>query len=205
MPRVLMVQNYTTSNLPGAKQLVTELLTSDLKLLSKSNELDLSSVDNDASKFTLNGHIVRVIHTWQGHYAPINLLWFEGRDDLPVINRGEFEWYAFAIDSRLGFSRQHYWLCSYSQMKEWVLSFDSPSGNDHRDHNKWRCAIDFRDETDEVAKAYFRWGDESPEGPFYSDRLISLNNAAEILGCSEIGVQGGSIPQYHKRLKIEDA
>src|SRR5580658_6036468 len=77
-------------------------------------------------------------HRFSGWHVPINLGWFSGGYDEPVINGTAFYWYAFAIPERGIYLADHYFICDYLQMRDWVLSFTAPLGKDHRDHASWR-------------------------------------------------------------------
>jgi hypothetical protein len=76
-----------------------------------------------------------------------------------MINRTPFYWYVFAVPARRRYRADHYVICDYLQMRDWVLAFAAPLGKDHRDHKLWRC--DLRLYPDERS-GYFRWGDEPP-------------------------------------------
>src|SRR5712692_2574129 len=119
--------------------------------------VDRASPDGDAGKFRIDGKPARVIHRFSGWHVPISLGWFSGGYDEPVINRGAFYWYVFAIPN-LGRDRaDHYFVCDYLQVREWVLAFAAPLGNTHRDHADWRADLPLY--SGEEA-GYFRWGDE---------------------------------------------
>lgn len=92
-------------------------------------------------------------------------------------------------------------------MREWVLSFDAPLGNDHRDHNDWRADIrvfvgDGAEET-----GYFRWGDEAVDSTALASRVISLDNVTTIADVAVAGVHVGLFgpggeSADHKRLRL---
>jgi hypothetical protein len=86
--------------------------------------------------------------------VPINTSWFTGSYDQPMINSTPFCWYVFAIPARRRYQADHYVICDYLQMRDRVLAFAAPRGNDHRDHKLWRC--DLRLYPDERT-GYFRW------------------------------------------------
>ena len=100
------------------------------------------SPDGDPAKFLIAGKIARAIHHFDGWYVPINLSWFAGSYDQPVINRTPFYWYVFAIPARRRYRADHYVICDYLQVRDWVLAFAAPLGKDHRDHKLWRGACD---------------------------------------------------------------
>lgn len=88
---------------------------------------------------------------------PISLNWFNGAYEQPVIHKTPFYWYVFAVPNLGRYHADHYFVCDYLQMREWVLGFAAPLGNDHRDHATWRA--DLLLYPGERA-GYFRWGDE---------------------------------------------
>jgi hypothetical protein len=110
---------------------------------------------------------------FDGWYAPINRTWFSGSYDQPAINNTPFYWYVFAIPARRRYRADHYALCDYLQVREWVLAFAAPLGNDHRDHKHWRC--DLRLYPDERT-GYFRWGDEPPGRDDQPGRVFEIDN-----------------------------
>ena len=71
---------------------------------------------------------------------PISLGWFSGGYDEPVINRGAFYWYVFAIPNLGRYRTDHYFVCDYLQMREWVLAFTAPLGNTHRNRSRTGCS-----------------------------------------------------------------
>ena len=114
-----------------------------------------ASPDGDPGKFLINGKAARAIHHFSGWHVPISLGWFSGGYGQPVINGSAFYWYAFAIPGRGMYRADHYFICDYLQMREWVLSFAAPRGNDHRHHASWRADLRLYPEQ----AGDFRWGD----------------------------------------------
>jgi hypothetical protein len=142
-----------------AKELVLGLMLGGLGPADGLMMVDPASPDGDPAKFVIDGKIVRAIHHFDGWHGPISRSWFAGSYDQPVVNRTPFYWYVFAIPARRRYRADHYVICDYLQVREWVLAFAAPLGEDHRDHKLWRC--DLRLYPDERT-GYFRWGDEPP-------------------------------------------
>lgn len=161
----------------------------------------------DSGKFMLAGRPARVIHHFSGWFLPINRNWFAGSFDPPKIKNEPFYWYVFAIMRRGSMKRDHYFICDYLQMRDWVLAFDAPLGNDHRDHGTWRSDLRvYADDPDERT-GYFRWGDEPVESVPLPDRVIELDNLVTLTDVSEneqrIGVFGpGGEQAAHRLLKL---
>jgi hypothetical protein len=139
--------------------------------------VDPTSPDGDPAKFLIDGKVARAIHHFDGWYAPINMGWFAGSYDQPMINRTPFYWYAFAIPAKRRYRADHYVICDYLQMRDWVLAFAAPRGNAHRDHKLWRC--DLRLYPDERT-GYFRWGDEPPGRDDQPDRVFDVDNLGTV-------------------------
>jgi hypothetical protein len=163
-----------------------------------------ASPDGDPGKFMINGKTARAIHHFSGWHVPISLGWFSGGYDQPVINGTAFYWYAFAIPERGMYRADHYFICDYLQMREWVLSFAAPRGNDHRYHASWRA--DLRLYPGEQA-GYFRWGDEpvgvneQPGRVFEVDNLLTI--AMPPPAGQHVGGYGpGGESAAHKLLKL---
>jgi len=98
---------------------------------------------------------------------------------LPIINRGEFYCYVFAIEPSLsyGVREPHYLIVDYLTVRQWVLEFNAPSGRDWRDQAHWMANIrPFSDGT-----AYFRWGDKSLNDYSRRSRLIQVDNLRELI------------------------
>ena len=83
-----------------AFSVVTWMIGEDVERLGLSVQFDRGSPDGDQGKFTLNGKIARAIHIFNGYHLPIRPEWFSGGTQKPVINRTEFDYYVFAIESR---------------------------------------------------------------------------------------------------------
>ena len=75
------------------------------------------------------------------------------------------------------YQADHYFICDYLQMREWVLAFAAPLGNSHRDHSPWRC--DLRLYPGERI-GYFRWGDEPLGVDEQPGRVFEVDNLATI-------------------------
>lgn len=194
-----------------AKKLVLDGIVRDLPKAVVSGLLEPHSPDTaDPGKFILAGEPARVIHHFSGWHVPINLDWFQGSFEMPCINRTAFHWYVFAIPTFDRYRKPHYLICDYLQMRDWVLQFSAPKGNDHRDHSDWLANIHvdvgFRNET----QAYFRWGDEPLEWTRPS-RIVSIDNALTLLKYKlwpqgkgmYVGTHGeGGESEAHRRLKL---
>lgn len=174
-----------------ARDLVVGLIAEQLETAVASGFLDPSSPDTDIGKFTLDGKVARTIHHFDGWYAPINLDWFAGSFDPPEVNGTRFHWYVFALPSRSNWTRPHYVVFDYLQIRDWVLDFAAPLGRDHRDHKSWRADLrPLADDPGETA-GYFRWADE-PIGTLRPGRVFQLDNAATII----------EIPPTHPPLRV---
>jgi hypothetical protein len=130
----------------------------------------------DQGKFVIEGKPARAIHYFSGWNVKINLDWFSGSHEPPIIKGSEFYWYAFAIPDSGNFKLPHYFVCDYEKMRSWVLEFRAPLGNDHRDHPYWRCDIRPRLGSYQESKAYFRWGDEAIIRQSLTTRFMDLDN-----------------------------
>ncbi len=190
-----------------AKQLAVDLIVRDLNSSPVLITFDPASPDLDVGKFSLHGRIARAIHHFSGWNVKINPSWFAGSFEPPEINRTPFHWYVFAMPRRGPLRRDHYFVCDYLQMRDWVLDFAAPLGNDHRDHDTWRA--DLRVFADDPAETtgYFRWGDEPVGWTKSPSRVIQLDNAATIgevaLVPQRVGMFGpGGESAAHRRLKL---
>lgn len=95
-----------------AKELVLEAMRLDLLASGSSVTVEPPSPDpRDPGKFLVGGKVARAIHFFSGWFAPIDLNWFAGGFDPPVINGSPFYWYAFAIPRGRRYRRDHYLLC----------------------------------------------------------------------------------------------
>jgi len=194
-----------------AKSLVLNCIFRDLRQTGSNILVDHRSPDeSDPGKFVIDGKVARSIHHYDGWYVPINLDWFEGKYEQPKIQKGEFYWYVFAIPSFGRYSREHYLICDYLQIRDWVLEFKAPLGRDHRDHNDWRADIHVDKSLSNETQAYFRWGDEPAGEWIYPNRIARLDNIAIVahktvingLGL-HIGTSGfGGESEAHRRLKL---
>jgi hypothetical protein len=127
--------------LAEGKDMVLRLILAGQRDAAWSLLVSPVSPDGDPGKFLIDGKAARAIHRFSGWHVPISLGWFSGGYDQPVINGTAFYWYAFAIPERGMYRADHYFICDYLQMREWVLSFAAPRGNDHRDHASWRADL----------------------------------------------------------------
>lgn len=186
-----------------ARDLVLDLILAGLPSASGSLIVDPASPDGDPGKFMIAGKVARAIHHFDGWYAPINLRWFVGSYDQPVINSTPFYWYVFALPKRRRYLSDHYFICDYLQMREWVLAFTAPLGNTHRDHSSWRS--DLRLYPDEYS-GYFRWGDEPPGIDDQPGRVFEVDNFATVIAPVPLGQHVGTFgvggeSTAHKLLK----
>ncbi len=134
---------------------------------------DPVSPDGDRGKFTIDGKIARAIHRYNGWFPPISLGWLSGGYDQPMINKTAFYWYVFAIPKLGRHHADHYYICDYLQMRDWVRAFKAPLGNTHGDHTDWRADLPLYPGED---AGYFRWGDE-PVGVYNQPgRVFELDN-----------------------------
>lgn len=177
-------------NVRAARNGVVEMITRDIREKKIDCEFNPDSPDGDPSKFTINGKVARAMHLFAGYHLPIRLEWFSGDEVPPIINRGEFYYYVFAIEPRLsyGVRESHYLIIDYHTVRKWVLEFEAPAGRDWRDQAHWMASIrPFSDGT-----AYFRWGDESLNDYSHKSRLIQVDNLRELIRTdSETTVGGG--------------
>jgi hypothetical protein len=190
--------------LAEAKDLVLSLMLAEQPDAARSLGVSSASLDGDPGKFLIDGKIARAIHRFNGWLVPISLGWFSGGYDLPVINKTAFYWYAFAIPERGMYAADHYFICDYLQMREWVLAFAAPLGNTHRDHASWRC--DLRLYPGEHV-GYFRWGDEPLGANEQPGRVFEVDNLATIVqpppAGQHVGGYGpGGESAAHKLLKL---
>lgn len=190
-----------------AKQLAVDLIIRDVSGSLLAIAIDHTSPDGDAGKFMLHGRTARAIHHFDGWYVPINLSWFDGRFDPPEIHRRPFHWYVFAIPRRGSLARDHYLVCDYLQIRDWVLDFSAPLGRDHRDHRNWRADLRVLPDDPEERTGYFRWGDEPIGSVPKPSRVFELDNGATVteapLVPHRVGVFGpGGESSAHRQLKL---
>src|SRR5579862_125900 len=100
-----------------AKELVLGCMLGGLRPADGWTLVDPASPDNDPAKFLIDGRIARAIHHFDGWYVPINVRWFTGSYDQPMIHRTPFYWYVFAIPARRRYRADHYVICDYLQMR----------------------------------------------------------------------------------------
>ena len=191
-----------------AKRLVLRLINSDLRRYGHAVLVEAQSPDpKDPGKFLIDEKPARVVSPFNGYFANINREWFRDSYDRPTIHGGDFYWYVFAIPARGRYRSDHYFVCDYLQMREWVLEFAAPLGNDHRDHQDWRADIHVDKGTEQ--QGYFRWGDE-PLGHLFASRIIGIDNIGAVSGMAahvdqtrHVGAFGvGGESEAHRRLKL---
>lgn len=190
-------------NLAEAREIVLDLMAAGQPEMARLM-VDPTSPDGDSGKFLIDGKIARVIHRFNGWYVPVRLSWFTGGCDEPVINKTAFYWYAFAIPNLGRYRADHYFICDYLQMRDWVLAFAAPLGNAHRDHTNWRADLQLYP-GEQVG--YFRWGDEpvgvseEPGRVFEVDNLTTV--AIPLPPGAHVGRYGfGGESAAHKLLKL---
>ncbi len=192
-----------------AKEMVLDLMSRDLRASASLVRLDPISPDpKDEGKFALDGRVARVIHHWSGWHPTINLAWFDGSLDPPTIHGSPFYWYAFAIPRLTSDrTRDHYFVCDYLQMRDWVLDFDGPLGDLHRDHRDWRADVRVFLDGGLEDTGYFRWGDEPVTECTKLERVISVDNVVTVGEAAIVGLpigrfgHGGESAD-HRRLKL---
>lgn len=187
-----------------AKDLVLSLIHTEFP--SQAALINPSSPDGDAGKFMITQKIARAIHHYDGWYVPINVNWFFGGFDEPKINGTSFYWYAFAIPKRNKYTKDHYFVCDFLQIRDWVLDFAAPAGNDHRDHNLWRADLRLYPDPGGERLGYFRWGDEPPGLNDRTGREFSLDNVSTVAEPAPLGQHVGTFgpggeSSAHKLLK----
>lgn len=192
-----------------AKTMVLDLMARDLRATESMIRLDAASPDpKDQGKFVLDGKVARVVHHWSGWHPLINLDWFHGSLDPPSIHGNRFHWYVFAVPRLTSYRTQdHYFICDYLQMREWVLDFDAPLGNWHRDHRDWRADVRVFLDGGLEDTGYFRWGDEPVRECTKPDRVISVDNVATVAEAAVVGLPVGRFglggeSADHRRLKL---
>ena len=163
--------------LAEAKDIVLSLILAGQPEAARSLMVGAASPDGDPGKFLIDGKAARAIHRFDGWHVPISLGWFSGGYDPPVIQKTAFYWYAFAIPKTGRYRADHYFICDYLQMREWVLAFTAPLGDTHRHRASWRS--DLRLYPGEQA-GYFRWGDEPSGLSEQPGRVFEVDNLASI-------------------------
>jgi len=172
-----------------AKKLVIAMMRAQIEEAGLNTKLvDPKSPDDDPGKFKLGGLVARVVPPFNGFNVNINQSWFTGSTDSPSIQNGEFYYYAIAIGNRGNTNVVHYYLCDYHKMRDYVLSFNAPKGNNYRGEHHWRGQIHVLSARDR--RGYFRWGDEA-EDFIDRDRYLLLDNVLEHLQeRQEVGLRG---------------
>jgi hypothetical protein len=189
-----------------ARDMVLALIAQDIERGRLNVLLDSSTCNpNDVGTFSIDSKRARVIHHFSGWYVPINVAWFAGSYEPPQVHGEEFYWYVFAIP-RLGRRLEdHYFVCDYLQLRQWVLEFAAPEGNDHRDHKNWRADLRVREATSD---GYFRWGDEPIDYVGSLTRSFPLDNISTLPGLRQlpaltVGSFGGTgESEAHRLLKV---
>jgi hypothetical protein len=189
-----------------AKELVLHLMLADLAASGSTVLVSPESPDGDQGKFLIDGKPARAIHHFDGWFVPIDLGWFRGGLDPPVIQGTGFHWYAFAIPKRNRYLADHYFLCDYLQMRDWVFDFAAPLGHDHRDHRHWRADLRLYPGNPVECEGYFRWGDEPPGVDDRPGRVFELDNVQTLRDAlpqgTHIGTYGlGGESAAHRLLK----
>lgn len=191
-----------------AKALVVDLMMDDLAASDASVLFDPASPDpRDPGKFVLGGKVARAIHHYDGWYVPIELSWFSGGFGQPQVHGQPFYWYVFAIPKRSRYARDHYMVCDYLQMRDWVLDFAAPLDRDHRDHKLWRADLRIYTDGEVEREGYFRWGDEDVGDTSRPERVFELDNVSTVHELELIGKRVGSLgaggeSAAHRRLKL---
>lgn len=188
-----------------AKDLVLALMTADIATAGAGIGLSPTSPDpRDPGKFLLQGRSARVIHHFSGWHVPIRLEWFDGSWAPPRIQGQEFYWYVFAIPRLGSLAAPHYFVCDYLQMRDWVLEFDAPRGDTHRDHADWMANIHVYRTLSGESQGYFRWGDEPIGYRKSPSRVVRLDNVSNIVVTHDhVAVFGpGGESEAHRRLKL---
>jgi hypothetical protein len=192
--------------LSEARELVLALIARDLAVTGANVVIDAQQCDpNDPGKFRIDGSPARPIYQRDGWYVPINRAWFAGSLEPPAINDGWFYWYVLAVGPTAR-RPPHYLICDFKQMREWVLDFHAPKGDDHRDHKPWRAGLRLLPGL--TNQAYFRWGDEDQNDFTKANRVVVLDNIAtlpDLRACPALPVGSfgcGGESEAHRRLKL---
>jgi 5-methylcytosine-specific restriction endonuclease McrA len=184
-----------------ATRQVLELIEADISASSLDIDLDPNpSSTDDPGKFLLEGELARVVQPFNGFHANINLDWFEGSDERPEIQREPFYWYVFALRGQSGEEVETYHVCDFLSLKSYVLDFEAPEGDDHRDHHDWRGEIqELGPDT-----GYFRWGDE-PTDEQRLGRQVQLRNIEVATGDVSPTTSGHRTPSDNEESAHERA
>lgn len=189
--------------LAEARQMVLDLMFAGQPVTARLM-VDPVSPDDDAGKFRIDGKIARVVQRHSGWHVPISLGWFNGAYDQPMINKTPFYWYVFTIPNLGRYRADHYFICDYLQIRDWVLAFIAPLGKTHQDHADWRA--DLRLYPDEEI-GYFRWGDEPIGVDEQPGRVFEVDNLSTVAIPAPPGAHVGSYgaggeSAAHKLLKL---
>jgi len=196
-------------NLTDAKAIVLAGMERDLRRSSAAVVIDAASPDpRDEGKFRIDGKVARIVPFFSGWPTQINLAWFEGSYGPPEINGSPFHWYVYSISAQGRWRGEHYYICDYLQMREWVLDFAAPQGRDFRDQSRWRADLRPLPEDRDERRGYFRWGDEDIDSFPSLQRAIPLDNIASVADAREfpsqpVGILGpGGESAAHASLKL---
>lgn len=160
-----MTQRDIFRTVSSATKGVLDMIATDLETASSTILFSPESPDGDQSKFSIHGGVARAIHRFQGYHLPVRSEWFDGQSPKPVINKGEFDYYALAIEPKVDDPNPHYLLVHYLKLREWVLEFEAPLGRDWQDSRTWMANVHvFSD-----GVGYFKWGDEPTSSADASD------------------------------------
>jgi hypothetical protein len=183
-----MANRYIFRDKSAATRGVLQMIERDLATAESEIQFNRQSPDGDPGKFSVLGATARAIHQFNGYHLPIRQEWFNGDSPKPKINNGEFDYYALAIEPRRIDPQPHYLLVHYLTVRQWVLEFDAPLGNDWRHQKTWMGNVTLLSD----GIGYFRWGDE-PIGDFGRlSRALALDNVLSVTPPSS--VFNGSVP-----------
>ena len=166
--------------------------------------VDPDSLDGDPGKFQIAGKPAKVVNPRDGGYVKINLDWFDGSFDPPSVKTTPFHWYAIAIHRPAATGGDHYFICDYLQLREWVLDFAAPKGDNHRNHAFWRFGIKL---FPDARTGYFRWGDEPVTVDYNPKRVITPDNLETVVVPVPSGLHVGTFgpsgeSSAHRLLKL---
>jgi hypothetical protein len=190
--------------LTDAKASVLAMIRRDLHASGAAVLVDPQSPDpRDPGKFMLGGMPARVVQHFSNWHPYISPDWFDELWSFPRIQGGEFYWYVFYIPAYGPFGVEHYLVCDFKQMRDWVIEFALAHPGCHRDHHDWMAHIQKIDGCGETL-AYFRWGDEPLHGQSLPSRVVGLDNVA-VLAEQEHHVgprRLGGESEAHRLLKL---
>ena len=187
-----------------AKARVLSMIERDLRASGAAVLVNPISPDpTDDGKFMLAGRPARVILRFSGWHPHIPQAWFASLPRMPHCNSSEYYWYVFYVPDYGTFQGEHYFICDYHQMRDWVVEFMVAHPGAYQDRRTWRAVFNRIDGVPE-SQAYFRWGDEELHGLTYTSRVIALDNAAVLAERADhvgpFGVGGES--EAHRLLKL---